>query len=100
MKTKSLYGVVVCGLLALMASSARAEDIDLYSGSTVVNGPNPNVLIVVDNTSSNDASYTSICPFTSAPANLPNGNLLDMVYCALYGAMETIKTQPTLLNKL
>ena len=100
MKTPHLFKLVLLPLFALAASAVRAEDIDLYSGATAVSGPNPNVLVIVDNTSSNDASFTSICPFTSAPANLPNSTLLDMVYCSLYGALEVIKTQPTLLNKL
>ncbi len=42
---------------------------------------------------------TSTCPFTGAPASLPNSNLLDMVYCALYGAVDAIKIQPQLLGQ-
>ncbi len=92
-------------LLLAGVGRAPAEDIDIFSGAGA-NGAAPNVLILVDNTSSNDASYSSSCPYTGAPANLPNGNLLDMVYCALYGTLETINTadpvtgQKPLLGKL
>ncbi len=89
---------VLTALAAALLPSARASDIDIFGGA----GGNavPNVLIIVDNTSSNDASYSSSCPVTGAPANLPNGNLLDMVYCALYGAVDAIKTSPQLLSKM
>ncbi|HWU76117.1 MAG TPA: hypothetical protein VN043_06415, partial [Rhodanobacter sp.] len=70
-------------VLALASLGARADDIDIYQGTA--GGAAPNILIIVDNTSSNDASYASTCP---ASYNLPNGTLLDMVYCAVYGALE------------
>ncbi|HKN57551.1 MAG TPA: hypothetical protein VJV97_01785, partial [Gemmatimonadaceae bacterium] len=85
--------------LVLFTGNVCGEDIDIFSG-VGSGGSKPNVLIIVDNTSSNDASYASACPYSAAPPSLPNGNLLDMVYCALYGTADAIKTQPSLLGKL
>jgi len=85
--------------LVLFTGNVCGEDIDIFSG-VGSGGSKPNVLIIVDNTSSNDASYSSACPYSAAPPSLPNGNLLDMVYCALYGTADAIKTQPSLLGKL
>ncbi|VTU25123.1 hypothetical protein [Variovorax sp. PBL-E5] len=86
-----------CALL-LAGVAARADDIDIYGG--VAGGAAPNILIIVDNTSSNDANYPSSCPFSSAAPNLPNITLLDMVYCSVYGALDAIKSQPSLYGKL
>jgi type IV pilus assembly protein PilY1 len=88
--------LILLPMFAAACFGARAEDIDLYSGTTNNSGPNPNVLIVVDNTSSNDAAYSYTCPFPG----IADGKLLGMVYCALYGAMEIVKTQPALNGKL
>ena len=89
---------MIATLAMALLPSARASDIDIFGGA---NGTaTPNVVIIVDNTSSNDAAYASSCPFTAAPASLPNSNLLDMVYCALYGAVDAIKSSPQLLGKL
>ena len=91
-------GRFIAALAGGLPPPARASDIDIFGGAAGT--ALPNVLIIVDNTSSNDAAYASTCPFTGAPANLPNSNLLDMVYCALYGAVDAIKTNPQLLSKL
>src|SRR5579862_7005185 len=80
----------IAALAGGLSPAARASDIDIFGGAAGT--ALPDVLIIVDNTSSNDAAYSSTCPFTGAPANLPNSNLLDMVYCALYGAVDAIKT--------
>jgi type IV pilus assembly protein PilY1 len=85
--------------LVFFTGNACGEDIDIFSG-VGSGGSKPNVLIIVDNTSSNDSAYSSACPYSAAPPSLPNGNLLDMVYCALYGTVDAIKTQPALLGKL
>jgi type IV pilus assembly protein PilY1 len=98
MKSSILIKLGLACAIVLAGFAARAEDIDIYggiSGSTA-----PNVLIIVDNTSSNDANYPSSCPFSASPPNLPNITLLDMVYCSVYGALDAIKTQPALLSKL
>ena len=99
MKTSVLIKLVFVCATVLATFAARAEDIDIYGG--VGGGAAPNILIIVDNTSSNDADYTSTCKF-SAPhkAGLPNKTLLDMVYCSVYGALDAIKDQPALLGKL
>jgi type IV pilus assembly protein PilY1 len=98
MKTSVLIKLAFVCSVVLAAFTARAEDIDIYGG--VAGGAAPNVLIIVDNTSSNDANYPSSCPFSSSAPNLPNTTLLDMVYCSVYGALDAIKTQPALLGKL
>jgi type IV pilus assembly protein PilY1 len=85
--------------LVLFTGNVCGEDIDIFSG-VGASGSKPNVLIIVDNTSSNDSAYSSACPYSAAPPSLPNGNLLDMVYCALYGTVDAIKAQPALLGKL
>ena len=99
MKTLVIKALALAAALLLGTGSALAEDIDIFSGAGA-NGATPNVLIIIDNTSSNDAALTSACPYTGPPANLPNSTLLNMVYCSLYGTLEAIKTQPALLGKL
>ena len=99
MKTLLIRILTTIALVALGAShSLYAEDIDVFGGAN--GAATPDILIIVDNTSSNDAAYASSCPFTGAPANLPASNLLDMVYCALYGAVDAVKSSPQLLGKL
>ncbi len=99
MKTLLIRILTTIALVALGAShTLYAEDIDVFGGAN--GAATPDILIIVDNTSSNDAAYASSCPFTGAPANLPASNLLDMVYCALYGAVDAVKSSPQLLGKL
>lgn len=97
--------LITVALAALGASSmARASDIDIFGGSG--GSGIPTLLIILDNTSSNDASYASSCPFSvvtptqPVPPLSPPTDLLGMVYCALYGAVDAIKTSPSLLGKL
>jgi type IV pilus assembly protein PilY1 len=99
MKPSTSKTFMFIATLVLFIGNTCAEDIDIFGGIGA-NGSKPNILIIVDNTSSNDASYSSACPYSAASPNLPNGNLLDMVYCALYGTMDGIETQPALLGKL
>ena len=99
MNTPTSKTLMFIAALLLFTSNVRGEDIDIFGGIGA-SGSKPNVLIIVDNTSSNDASFASACPYSAAPPNLPNGNLLDMVYCALYATLEAIKTQPALLGQL
>jgi len=98
MKSSLLLKLGLACLMALAGFSARADDIDIYGG--IPGGSSANVLIIVDNTSSNDAAYASNCPFSAQTPNLPNATLLDMVYCSIYGAIDAIKSQPTLYGKL
>lgn len=98
MKSSLLLKLALACSIVLAGFAARAEDIDIYGG--VPAGAAANVLIIVDNTSSNDANYPSSCPFSAAAPNLPNSTLLDMVYCSVYGAINAIKNQPTLYGKL
>ena len=92
----ALTALVIAGLGASRVT--YAADTDIFGGAG--GSATPDILIIVDNTSSNDAAYASSCPFTGAPANLPNSTLLDMVYCSLYGAVDAIKSSPQLLGKL
>lgn len=98
MKSSLFIKLLLACAAVLTGLAARADDIDIYGGTA--NGPTPNILIIVDNTSSNDAAYASNCPFSASAPNLPNATLLDMVYCSVYGAIDAIRTQPALLGKL
>ena len=97
MKSTLLKLALMCWLI-VTGLAARADDIDIYGGSA--SGAAPNILIIIDNTSSNDASYASNCPFSSTAPMLPNSTLLDMVYCSVYGALDAIKNQPSLYGKV
>jgi type IV pilus assembly protein PilY1 len=58
MKTrrKSLPGLLLAGLALLAASSARAEDIDLFLRNPQTDAVRPNLLLVIDNASKNNSS--------------------------------------------
>jgi type IV pilus assembly protein PilY1 len=98
MKSSLLLKLGLACLMVLAGFSARADDIDIYGG--IPNGSTANVLIIVDNTSSNDAAYASNCPFSAQKPYLPNATLLDMVYCSVYGAIDAINSTPALYGKL
>ncbi|HEX8738650.1 MAG TPA: hypothetical protein VF925_00745 [Casimicrobiaceae bacterium] len=99
--TRLLALVAIAGMTA--STALYASDIDIFGGAN--GSATPNVLIIVDNTSSNDAAYASSCPFAASPTTsaqplAPPTDLLGMVYCALYGAVDAIKANPSLLSKL
>ncbi|QDL38918.1 PilC/PilY family type IV pilus protein [Rhodoferax sediminis] len=82
--------------LALACLGARADDIDIYSGAAA-NGPNPNVIIILDTDASNDASYNNTCSYGVIGATTQG---FDATRCALYTALDTISKTPSLVGKL
>ena len=80
--------------LAFAAPIAHADDIDIFSGVGGSGGA-PQVLLVVDNGSSNDAAFSYTCGANSA---LNGTTILGMVNCALYSAVGAITTQPAVLG--
>jgi type IV pilus assembly protein PilY1 len=85
--------------LTLSSAAAHADDIDLYSGATA-NGTNPNVIILVDSRGLDDANFNFTCPYAIVGGTTTGKTLFDMIQCSLYGSLEAIKTQPSLLGKL
>lgn len=97
--TKLKRSLAALVLLVFASVSARAEDIDLYSGATA-NGTNPNVIILVDSRGLDDANFTFTCPYPIISGGTQGTKLFDMIQCSLYAAMEAIKSQPSLAGKL
>src|SRR5690348_2608123 len=95
MKTPIRFLSIFTALL-ISAPFAHAEDTDIFSG-TGGSGAAPQVLLVVDNGSSNDANFSYTC---AANSGLNGTTILGMVNCALYSAVGAITTQPAVLNKL
>ena len=86
--------------LALAASQpAVAEDIDLYTGLSPQAGK-PNVLIVMDNASTWDASATFTCDTAGVVSKNNAGTDVGAEQCALYDAVNSFKNSPTLLGNL
>jgi type IV pilus assembly protein PilY1 len=97
MKTSTIKAIVAVALLLAATGRALAEDIDIFSGGSS-NGAPPNIVIVLDTASSNDAAFSSpACPYLG----IGNTKLLDAVRCALATAVDQIRNQPVaLLGKL
>lgn len=78
---------------------AGAEDIDLYTGLQPQAGK-PNVLIIMDNASTWNASATFTCD-TSGVVSSNNANTdVGAEQCALYDAVNAFKNSPSLLGNL
>ena len=88
---------ILLASLFLAAASAGAEDIDIYAQAPSV-AERPNVLILIDNAASNDASYASVCNGTPLPTN--PSKLLPMVQCGLYKAIAALGSQPALKDRI
>ncbi|MDE2209789.1 MAG: hypothetical protein KGJ99_08705, partial [Betaproteobacteria bacterium] len=89
--------ISVLGLLAMLALAipgARASDIDIY-GASAANGPLPNIIIAVDN-AGRDNSNVASCPYAST---ISTSTISGVIQCALYGAVQGITSQPTLVGK-
>ena len=97
MKTPFTKVRLLLASLFLVATGAVGEDIDIYAQPPSV-AERPNVLILIDNAASNDATYTSACTGTPFPAS--SSKLLPMVQCGLYQAISAIGSQPALKDKL
>ncbi|MDR6535678.1 PilC/PilY family type IV pilus protein [Variovorax soli] len=78
-------------LLTLASAAVRAEDIDIYQGTS--SGAAPNMLIILDNAAAASASSSFTCP--SLTVNDPGKNL-GFEQCGLYGAVSAIGTNKAL----
>ena len=58
MKNNMIKRIFLAGALAGMATTALAEDIDIYSQNTAITPGAPNVLLVLDNRGSTNASFS------------------------------------------
>src|SRR5947208_2859165 len=84
---------VLAFVMVVLAGNANADDIDIF-GAAYGGGATPNVIIIVDNNTSNNAAYRTTCPFTAQ--GLDNKKLVDMVECAIYSALDTMKSNDSL----
>ncbi|MGO4581706.1 pilus assembly protein [Cupriavidus sp. 2TAF22] len=92
--------IAIAALLALSAlHQAKAEDIDLYTGLQPLAGK-PNVLILLDNASTWDASASFTCSTSGVVSSNNAGKDVGAEQCALYNAVSSIKTSPSLLGNL
>jgi len=78
-------------LLTLASAAVRAEDIDIYQGTS--SGAAPNMLIILDNAAAASASSSFTCP--SLTVNDPSKNL-GFEQCGLYSAVSAIGTNKAL----
>jgi type IV pilus assembly protein PilY1 len=78
-------------LLTLASAAVRAEDIDIYQGTS--GGGAPNMLIILDNAAAASASSSFTCP--SLTVNDPNKNL-GFEQCGLHSAVSKIGTNAAL----
>jgi hypothetical protein len=78
MKLRLLPFALLLAALVGAAPRAQAEDIDIF-GQVTTDGIKPNVLIVLDTASSNEADFRSTCPI----AGIPGDKLMDSVQCAI-----------------
>lgn len=81
-----------CTLVLLLGSSlqASAEDIDIYSGAGA-NAGIPNVLIVLDNSASLDAS-AGTCTYADGSGAPAGTDLFSLEFCSLYNAIYALPT--------
>ena len=82
--------------LFLAAASAGAEDIDIYVSPPSV-AERPNVIILIDSSSSNNSAGNANCAGTPIASG---GKLIDMVKCGVYKAVDALGTQPALMDRL
>ncbi|MFZ9639280.1 MAG: hypothetical protein ACO3AC_07065, partial [Hylemonella sp.] len=84
----SLRGLWVLSWLCLGAMVSRAEDIDLYSG-TSSNAGKPNVLFVLDN-AANFSANAATCTYADGSSPSLNGTAGGIEQCALYNVVNNL----------
>ena len=91
MKTAQLTLTALLGALLLSPIASQAEDIDIYTGLSASAGL-PNVLIILDNAASFDAT-TPGCNYAdgSGAASL-SGKVAGTEQCALYNTIQSLPT--------
>ena len=95
MKKTLVMSCMLAVQMVLSIGSTRAEDIDIF-GQLPTSGVNPNVMILIDNASSNNADFAGNCTIPG----WSTGKLMDAVTCALYTAIQQIGQQTSLQNRL
>lgn len=99
----SLRRHAACALTLLTlagAGSARAEDIDLFTGLQNNANAKPNVLILLDNAAAWDANVTVNC---TSPGYVSSGNSTSNVgaeQCALHAAVATLAQNPAMAGNM
>lgn len=104
MRTTTLRLALAACMAVAAISPAQAEDIDLYTGLQPAAGK-PNVLIILDNASTWDAAATFDCTktvdgATGVVSSNNAGKDVGALQCALYNAIASIKTSPSLLGNI
>ncbi|MEY4643614.1 MAG: hypothetical protein RLZZ596_445 [Pseudomonadota bacterium] len=84
----SLRGLWLLSWLCLGAMVSRAEDIDLYSG-TSSNAGKPNVLFVLDNAANFDSAADN-CTYSDGSSPSLNGKAGGIEQCALYNVVNSL----------
>jgi len=99
MKTITTRSLLLIALLLLSGvDRARAEDIDLFAGSTA--GSNPQILIIMDNASAWDATASYTCPDNNVVLANNAGKDVGFEQCSLYEAMKAVGNSPALIGKV
>ncbi|CAJ0801206.1 hypothetical protein LMG19083_03551 [Ralstonia psammae] len=94
------FAVTATAALALACvQPAGAEDIDLYTGLQPQAGK-PNVLILMDNASTWNASAPFTCDTTGVVSSNNANTDVGAEQCALYDAVNAFKNSPSLLGNL
>ncbi|RST52587.1 pilus assembly protein [Variovorax sp. MHTC-1] len=91
MRNSQFLQLGALALLTLASAAVRAEDIDIYQGSS--GGSIPNMLIILDNAAAASASSSFTCP--SLTVNDPNKNL-GFEQCGLHSAVSKIGSNAAL----
>lgn len=78
---------------------AMAEDIDLYTGVQPAAGK-PNVLIVLDNASTWDATANFTCSTAGVVSSNNDGKDVGSQQCALYNAIDSIRRSTSLFANI
>lgn len=90
--------LILVPLLSMGAQCASADDIDIYTGSTV-NGAASNLLIILDNAAAWDANQTFTCTGFTVPASNVGKNS-GFEQCGLYNAVNAISSSSSLLGNI
>lgn len=83
----------------VLPTLAQAEDIDLYTGSPV-NGGTPNLLMLLDSSSSWSANVGFTCPVSGVVLTTNANSAAGFEQCALYQAMTAVSTSKALLGNI
>lgn len=98
---RRLAALAIALLTLVGAHGARAEDIDLFTGLQTNSGTKPNVLLLLDNASTWNASTTiKGCDTPNVVSANNDGTDVGAIQCALYRAVSTLVTNPQLVGNI